>query len=314
MPSRLLAVVAAIAMIGGAFVYRYGVPGGGDGGSDGTGSGNGGGVDAGAVICAAELGPDVCEAVGDDVTFEPAATTADRLVSAGSAAEAGIAVWIVPGPWSQMVDAARGTTRPALFAKPEVIASSPLVAVTKKAQPIATCAGAVTWRCLGDAAQDPAFRLAADPDTNTVGLLVRAAALGGFLGSADYASNDLDEVPDASNWLGNLDRSLDRAGSFGAGTVARFVAAPAVAQGYVTTAAAAGLATSRPELVVSAPTPAAVVGVIIARPVRATGKGDVDVDGLRKALVAAGWKAEPPPGDDGLPSPGVLVALRGRVG
>ena len=313
MPSRLLAVLAALGMIGGAFVYRYGVPGGSDDGGSNGGNGNGG-VVAGAVICAAELGAEVCEAAGDDVTFEPAATTADRLVSARSAAEAGVAVWIAPGPWSQMVDAAR-SSRPPLFGRPDVIASTPLVVVTKKSQPLATCAGGVTWKCLGDAAQDPNVRLAADADATPSGLFIRAAALGGFLGSSDYPINDLDEVPDASGWFANVDRTLDRAVGFGATSVGKFVITPATAQAYVTTASAAGVAANRPELTVTAPTPAAVVGVSVARVGgSSSSKGDVDLDALREALVAAGWKAEPPAQDDGLPSPGVLVALRERVG
>lgn len=305
MIARILAIVGALGMIFGAYVFRYGMPG--DGG-DGDGSNGGSGDDrAGAVICARELGA-VCDAI-DGATVEPAAVTADRLV--GAAANVDVAAWITPGPWAEMVDTARGS-RPPLFAGADTVASSPIVLVSRKAAPIAACASAVSWKCLGDAAQDGASRLAADPDTTPTGLFVRAAATGGFVGNADYATNDLDEVPGASDWLTNLDRTLDRAGSFGAGSLERYLAAPASAQGFLTTAAAARAAAGSPTFAVATPTPGARVDVLLSfRPDR---EGSVDLEALRDALREAGWDVQSPAGDDGLPSAGVLVALRGRLG
>lgn len=304
MVSRVLAVVAAVGMIAGAYVFRYGLP----GGDDDDGNGGGGGERAGAVICATELG-EACAAL-PGATVERAAVTADRLASARSAREAGVAVWVAPGPWAAMVDADRGA-QPPIFDEAEVVASSPLVVVTRVAQPIEGCGSDVTWRCLGDAAQDPSFRLAADPDGTPAGLFSRAAALGGFLGVPDYAINDLDEVPDASGWLANFDRTLDRAGSFGAGSISQFLITPGAARGYVTTAAATAPASARQDMRIDAPAPAARIEVTVARPLG--GGADIDVDRLRDALEAAGWSVGPPTGDDGLPSPGVLVALRGRL-
>lgn len=293
-------------MIVGAYVYRYGLP-----GEDGDGAARlDGGARAGVLVCAAELGV-VCDAL-PDVQVEPAGTTFDRLVIARSAVDAGVAEWIAPGPWAEMVDASRGAARPALFGEPDVVGSSPLVLVTRKSQPIAACTGGVTWRCVGDAAQDPAFRLAADRDTTPNGLVVRAAALGGFLGTTEYATNDLDEAPDAAGWFANLDTTLDRAASFGAGSLTSFVAQQGSAQGYVTTRRDAAAFTSPAAFDIAVPTPAAAVQVVRAR--TNGGRDLVDEDDLVDALRSAGWDVQQGPGDDGLPSPGVLVALRGRQG
>jgi hypothetical protein len=301
--ARLLAILAAVGMIAGAFVFRYGVPGGDGDTGDGAGSG------AGGLVCAQELGP-VCDAL-PGAKIEAAAETFERLVGARSASEAGVADWIAPGPWAEMVDAQRGAARPAIFEEPEVVGSSPLVLVTRKSQPIAACGGTATWRCLGDAAQDPAFRLGADGGSTPAGLFVRAAALSGFLETTDYAINDLDGQPEAETWFANLDATLDRAPSFGARSLTDFVAKQGSAQGYLTTRRDAVASTSPDTFDVVAPTPTAAVHVFRAR---ATGGRDlVNERDLTEALRGAGWNVQPDPEDDGLPSAGVLVALRGRV-
>lgn len=303
MASRLLAIVAAVGMIAGAFVYRYGMPGG-----DGSSGGSGGSASAGTIYCASELGSAVCDAI-PDAEVESTERTVARLIEARSASGAGVAAWITPGPWAEIVEAELAT-KTSLLESPKVLAASPLVVVSRKAQPIAGCPEAVTWRCLGDAAQVASFRLAADPGSTPAGLFTRAAALGSFVGSTDYPINDLDEVPDASSWLDNLDRKLDRAGSFGANSLDQFLITPGAASGYITTKAMTDAAQTS-DFVVAAPAPEALVQVTVAR---AKGsKARLDEGRLRKALESAGWDLDPPAPDDGLPSPGVLAALRGRL-
>lgn len=305
MIKRLLAFVVAIAMVGGAFAFRSSREDAGravDGGSTGE--------VAGGIYCAAELGP-VCSAVPGAIV-EPATVTADRIVKARSASDAEVRAWVTAGPWADIVDAARAG-KPQLFAASRPLASTTLVSVTRKGAPPAGCAAPVTWKCIGDAAQQPSFRLAGDPPSDVGHLFIRAAALGGFLATTDYAINDLDEVAGAATWLDNVDGSLDRAPSFGAGSLGAFLATRgATAQAFLTTDAAVKAAGNLPDFEAAPPNPPAVVGAFVA--VATGARAELDEARIREALTAAGWKAAAPPGDDGLPSPGVLVALRGRLG
>lgn len=302
MAARLLAVLAAIGMIAGAFVYRYGLPV--DGDDDG---GRGRDDAAGAVVCASELGR-VCESL-TGATVEPAATTAGRLIGAASGRAAGLGAWVVAAPWPQMVDDARALgSRAPLFADDrEALASTPLVAVARRGQLPAACA-TPTWRCLGDAAQDPAFRIGADGRSTTFGLFARAAALGGFFGTADYATNDLDEQPEARTWIDNLERRLAAAPGFGARDLDGFILQQGSASVYLTSGAAAARLAGNPQFEVAVPPEPVTVVAVVASP--ASGATDVDGGRLRAALEGAGWS---PVGGNatttGLPSPGVLLAL-----
>lgn len=302
MVARVLAVLAALGMIGGAFAYRYGLPGSDDGGA-------GGGDRGGAVYCAAELGP-VCDGLGGRAVTEPAAKTAATLIGARDAGQAGIGGWLAPGPWPAMVDDARklGSKAPIFSARGETLASTDLAAVARKGQFPDGCAP-LTWKCLGDAAQNPEFKIGADPATDAVGLFVRAAAVGGFLGRSDFATNDLDDPQDARSWLDNLDRRLDSAAAFGAGSLEDFAIKQGSARVYLTTAAAAGkVVGGSPQFEVAAP--ATVVRITAAYTPAVSSPAGIDTDRVRGSLREAGWeKAEPDATGAGLPSPGVLLAL-----
>jgi hypothetical protein len=301
--SRILAVIGALGMVFGAYVYRYGMPG---GGGDGGGGRNGGDATA-ALVCAAELGDQVCDAAGADVTIEPVMTTAKRLIASSSGDVR--TTWVVPSPWPEMVDEARArASKPALFEKgPERLATTPLVVVARKGQLPAECPRPVTWRCLGDAGQSPTYRVAGEPTTSSYGLFARAAALGGFFGNLDYATNDLDEQPDARTWLENLNRNLAASAGFGARSLESFVSQRGTASVFLTTTAAARDLRNAPDFEVATPTAPVLVGAVYARPAGTDGK----VPGaLRPALDAVGWEPVTGRGGSaGLPSPGVLLAL-----
>lgn len=301
MAARLLAVIAAVGMIAGAFAYRYGLPG------DGGDTGGGGASGRGGVVCASELGP-VCDAL-DGATVEPAAETAERLLGAATAQAGGVGAWVVASPWPQMVDDARAlASRAPLFAEQrEALATTPMVAVARRGQLPAACT-TPSWRCLGDAAQDPAFRIGADGRSTTFGLFARAAALGGFFGNTDYATNDLDEQPEARTWIDNLERRLAAAPGFGARNLDGFVLQQGSASVYLTSGAAAARLADNPQFEVSSPQEPVTVVAVIASPAR--GASRVDGEQLRDALEGAGWSRVS--GDattTGLPSPGVLLAL-----
>lgn len=303
MAARVLAVLAAVAMIGGAFVYRYGVP----GGADGSGGGGGG---SGKLLCAAELGEAVCDALGDDVTVEAAAATADRLISVRSAAEADVAGWLAPGPWPAMVDAERErTTLPKLFAVTgATLASAPIVAVTRKGQAVPGCEGEFTWKCLGDAAQSDQFRVGGDAPSTSDGLFLRAAALSGFFGKSDFFVNDIDEDPAARTWYEALNARLAAAAGFGAASLPDFVAKQGSANAYVAGGAAAAFIGGNVSFDVRTPSPPVTIAVTFTPAAR--GARDVDAGPLRDRLREAGWRVQSPAKTQGLPSPGVLLALR----
>ena len=307
--TRLLAVLAAAGMIAGAFVYRYGVPGAGGGGrDDGPGGDDGGANERAAVVCAQELGA-VCDVV-DGALVEPAGVTADRLIAARTSEDSAIAGWVAPGPWPAMVDDARSrASRPKLFAaKGEPLADAPIVAVLRKDQIPAGCAPEVTWRCLGDAAQQPSFRIGGDPPTTSSGLFLRAAAVSGFFGRTDWAVNDLDEQPEARTWLDNLNQRLAQAPGFGAGSLESFRLQRGSASVYVSGGAAANNQGGNVDFEVRTPAPAVTIAVAYT-PAARNGR-DLDVGPLRDPLRAAGWQVRPNAKTEGLPSPGVLLALR----
>ena len=306
--TRLLAVLAAIGMIAGAFVYRYGVPGGGSDGNGGAGGGDGDGGES-AIVCAAELGAAVCDAI-DGAVVEPAGETADRLIAARTTEESAIGGWVAPGPWPAMVDDARTrASRPKLFATSSTaLADAPIVAVIRKGQQPAGCAPEVTWKCLGDAAQAPTFRIGGDAPTTSTGLFLRAAAVSGFFGRTDWAINDLDEQPESRTWLDNLNQRLAQAPGFGAGSLESFRLQRGSASVYVSGGAAANNQGGNVEFDVRTPTPAVTVAVAYTRAAR-NGR-DLDVGRLRDPLGQAGWQVRPNAKTEGLPSPGVLLALR----
>jgi hypothetical protein len=295
MAKRLLSLLAAAAMIAGAVVYRSS--------RDSTASTPPSA--AAVVVCASELGV-VCDAI-PGATVETAAVTADRLLKVRSAAESGVAAWLAPGPWAAMVDAGRAQGAPKLFTgRPEALAYTALVAVVRKGQAPTTCAaGPASWKCIGDAAQSPGFRIGADPATSAVGLLVRAAALSGFIGNTQFGSNEIDDS--AAGWLANLDARLAAAPGFGARSLADFLLKPGSAGVFLTTGAAAGAVPPAGFDVVT-PVPAAAVEAVLAR--TGSGQGNVPVPAVTSALLGAKWEPGRIPGDDGLPSPGVLLALR----
>lgn len=296
MAARILAFVGAVAMIVGAVAYKY--PRGGAGG--------GGGEVATTIVCASELGV-VCDSI-PDALVEPAGTTTDRLVAARGPTEADVVAWLAPGPWAAMVDDARKlANKGALFTDHEALARTPVVAVAKKDRLPAACAPTASWKCIADAVnQDQRFLVAADSFEAPPGLFVRAAILTGVFGDANYASNDLEQAQDL---LANLDARVGQARARNATDLQRFlIQAPDVAA-YLTTAASAGAAP--PTVTVVIPGPAASVDAVLAR----SGKlpRAFDRSETERSLRSAGW-AGPGTADDGLPSPGVLLALRDQLG
>ncbi|HEX4979886.1 MAG TPA: hypothetical protein VFV35_07470, partial [Acidimicrobiales bacterium] len=223
---------------------------------------------------------------------EPVAETFAALIEADRVELS----WLAPGPWPQMANEARRfASRSAAFARTTAVASSELVLALREPSP--ACPPPVTWRCVGDALISGALRVGAPPGSSPYRVLIRAALLTGYFDRSDYATNDVEEAA-ATEWIAAVDRAIERARAFGATSLRDFLVKPGSADGFITIGVDAG---RTPVEQLSPPVRVdATLGGAGAAPVR---------PGER--LVEAGWG--PPRGeeqDDGLPSPGVLLALR----
>lgn len=334
---RVLAVVAAAAMIAGSLAIRSALD------RDRS--------EAAQVLrltCATELGV-ACRrlAEADDrvqLTVEPAGETADRLASLDT--EPDVDGWLVPAPWPDIVDAQRRARAvPALFsAERPTVARSPLVLVVWQDRSAALgprCApsGGFGWKCLGEAAGMPGGWAAvggrpewgpvkpghAAPGTDGVGLLVLGQAVVAFFGRADLSSADLEDE-DFTRWFGGLEEAVPPAA--GSPLESMLVVGPAAFDAVGTTEAEAVPLVSnsarRDALTLLYPSPMATADVVLAT----AGGGGVSkslrelVRGGegRTALTDTGWRVgagnrpgmPPLAATSGLPSPGLLDALRGR--
>lgn len=251
------------------------------------------------ITCASEVAP-ACEGLGlrYETTTEDAAATADRLTADP---DPDVDLWIVPQPWPAIVDDVR--TRAgfdALFQESVVVARSALVAVA------VDTVGDCDWACIGSAEH----RVGSRALDSGPGLLQVGAAAAGYFGRSDFATNDFDPGFDA--WLARLASSIVPAEA----PVTRLLQSQAFFEialsheAEAETALASAAAARKEGLRLLYPAPVAHLEVAVA----ATGDLLVDraedlPDVAGSALVTAGWR---PPADEpnGLPRPGVLVALR----
>jgi len=314
MAARVFAFVVAIAMVLGAIAIR--------GALDDDGGGDDGPAQL-RLVCATELAA-VCEAFDKAepavrVTIEAAAVTANRLISA-TPADAGIDGWLAPGPWGAIVDAGRGTAAEALFAGTgAALARSPFVlAVWKTSRALLGCADPADLACVGDAVRARGFRLGAAADDQAEGVLADAALAAAHAKNPDFATNDLSET-DLSDWLTVVDTSMDRVGGNPGGRSFTGLLAfgPAAADAFLGTEAviAPQLASAarRSELDVATVVPGAAADVLVSP--RIGDRGErlarlVRTDRVLAALRANGWQSPRSGENDGLPSAGVLQALR----
>ncbi|MDP8936646.1 MAG: substrate-binding domain-containing protein [Actinomycetota bacterium] len=301
------------------------------------------------LVCATELGP-VCERLADagdtplDLTVEAAGTTADRLTAVESDPE--LDGWLVSAPWPEMVDGARrARALPPLFGPSGApLARSPLVLVVwnDRAAVLATrCEGGqVGWSCLGDAAGaaggwaaiggrpewGPVKPGHGDAVTDDVGLLVLGQAVAAFLGRTDLSTADLDDGR-FERWFAALERAVPPSPRSPLGTM--LVTGPAAYDAVGTTEAEARPLLERSvrgrDLSLLYPSPMATADVVLATPEGSLGRRIRQVasgDSARRALADAGFRVEgvrapaggpPLPPTSGLPSPGLLDAVRSRA-
>ncbi|MEY2471844.1 MAG: hypothetical protein QOK28_1173 [Actinomycetota bacterium] len=325
MARRLIALVAAVGMVVVAVTVRHN--------RDNTHATTNTASGPLQLVCATELAA-VCDgitAADAEVTVEPATVTADRLRTA-DADDPGIDGWLAPGPWGAVVDTARPSSAGRLFSDAGApLARSPFVlAVWKDKRAPLACADAGDLGCVGDAVITRGFRLGVAADDQAEGVLADAALGVGHAKNRNFATNDLEET-DLSDWLAAVDTNSDRVSRNPGGRsfTELLTFGAAAADGYLSTEADIGpqlvRAAKRSQLDLVYVTPPATADVLLS--VRPGKRGDrvkelVRSDRIRQLLQANGWRVDglPPvagvnatprlPADDGLPSAGVLQALR----
>jgi len=323
MSKRLLALLAAVAMVVVAVAVRSRID-----------NGDGGGTSTPLrLVCATELG-DVCDAIQNTnvtVVVEPAAVTADRLKSV-DADKADVDGWLSPGPWGEIVDAARTASAGNLFAAAgATLARSPfVVAVWKDKRARLACNDPVGAGCVGDAVISRGFRLGMATDDQAEGVLADAALGAGHIKNPNFATNDLDET-DLADWIAAVDANADQvARNPGGRSFTELLAfGEAPADGYLSTEADIGPllagAVRRAQLDIAYLSPTATVDVKFFGRSGSRGarlEAIVRGHGTATSLRDHGWRvpglqsvpgvddAKKLPTDDGLPSAGVLQALR----
>lgn len=336
MAARLLALLAAVAMVVGAVAVRNRI----DDKEERQ-------ETTLRLVCATELRA-VCDdlAADDDytvvATVEPAATTAGRLIGLEPGRAPGLDGWLVTYPWPEVVaDARERAGSEALVAPGQVLARSPVVLAMwpDRAEALgARCEGGVPgWKCLGEAAGqrwdaiggNPAWgpvKPGHAPPSSASGLTVLGAATAAWFGRTDLSSADLDD--DAfRGWLSRLERSVPRTPA--ATVESMLVRGPSAFDAVGTLEADAGPVVARsaratkPNLLY--PAPVATADVVLATPAgRAADLLAELVEGPagRRSLAAAGWRVSGQPraqgvpdtpalpAGKGLPPPGLLSALR----
>ncbi len=313
--ARLLAVLAAVVLVGAAFALRGAL--GDDDESPSAGKGNGRDDDEEPfrVACDDDLGA-ACEVlaarIGNDAEVE--VETASQPFARLSAGEIAYDAWFTLDPWPAMVATTGQAGREVAVTSPVEVASARLAVIVA---PDATeCDETPTnWRCLLEPA-NPSVGIA-EPGTASGGLML-AAAVAGLQGNTGFGIGDVtDEVgTEIEDFLGLL--AFPRRASvadqaalmISSGNFSALVAPQARAQ------ATANSAQGRQrDLAVVALEPAVTIGVTL---VGIGPRGPDALDALRgtvtdqtvvEALAREGWTGPAGP-TTGLPAPDVIFALQ----
>jgi hypothetical protein len=329
MATRLLALVVAIGLVAGALLLR-GALDGGDEPDDGSAATTTAAPSTTAVaplrvVCASELAAacDALRANGASTAVVPAGDTAAEL-SGGTADEPD--VWLTLAAWPEIVDDARQRADLApILGERIVLGSSPLVLVGRSERMAALaerCGGApdaITWRCIGDVAGAPWEQVAAtaepawgqvkpshaSPVDAAAGLLVFSSAVVSYFGRSDVSRIDFETDDDFQAWVARLEQAIPTFGDSQTTPLDRLLLLPEVDVVGTTEAEATTKAPpDRYTVTYPAPMGRADAVAVSGEPL------DPDVVAtVTDALAAAGWGA-PEQGDDGLPSPGAMVALQ----
>lgn len=346
MAARVVAVLAAVAMVAGALFARGRL----DDRKERTST-------TLRLVCDVALA-DACNALAEgnstvEVTTEPAATTADALTKLAPGKKAAFDGWLVTAPWPAIVKEARGRDgKSSIVTAGNVLARSPVVLAVRASRRVvlnAACNEDPGWKCIGDLAGKRWAELPSGqgqlgtvtpghPPVSTVaGLTVMGSATVGYFDGTlsgepsglmplDLSRTDLEEEGFQS-WLDRLEQAIpERPPSPFQTLLQRPTAFDVV--GALEAEAGPLLATAastKPVLLY--PSPVTTADVVLAT----TGGRPAELlitllaaKSGREALATTGWRVEGEPAATGiktdvlppssnLPDPGVLDALRRRV-
>lgn len=305
---RLAALVAAVAMVAGAWAIRSR-------------------IDRGPeppvrLTCSTEL-QRVCEGLSDEVatiTIEAPGRTAARLAAADEGDDPGFDLWLTAGPWAEMVRDQREFDRvpgDVLGEPSDVLARSPVVLVVPTEQRDeleSDCGGTIAWTCV----LDPNLGVptgVSSPD-RTDGLLSLANATAGTIGNTRYDASAFEDTA-VRSWLVDLRDEGRSLGDTSALTRAAAQQGLFRAVGALE-ADARTLGATRDDWSPIYPDPMSVAEVRLVPRMGAGGTealDRLDRDGLVRLLGEQQWRTgggagEPAlPDDAGLPSAGVLNLL-----
>lgn len=308
---RVLAIVAAIALVVGAINIRRSWDDGDDPAAPDDTSTSPESGDSNVIACLDDLA-EWCRQLdldGGTLRIEPWADTVASFTGADAPA-----AWVT---FSPLADLATGYTAETPVASTELV----VAARSDRSQAlVATCGTDSLWTCIGEQAGAGWTDLGgeaswgkvlpglSDPTTDAVGLLTLGAAATSFFGRTDYGSTEIDSDTDFFGWFVPLvraipDDALDD-------PLALLLRRPS-AVGIVGTTEQhhAQLAGSR-----ASDFPATYPGPMARADVVVTVRDGADVprigEPLAATLLAAGWDA-PSADPDGLPSGRALVRLQG---
>lgn len=332
---RVAALVAAVAMVAGAFWVRGRLDDDGPGGGPSAGTTDGSSSGRSTLLCARELAAACAEVAGAGsitVTVEDAATSVERLRrSEGLGADG----WLTLAPLPELVDEYRTRTGlgPLFDATGEPLARSPLTLAVwnDRRAVLETRCAPITWRCVGDVAGQPWAALGgqeawaavkpahADPAGSAAGLLVVSQAAVDWFGTTDIASIDLDANDEFRAWLRTLERAIPPSGTTQSPIERLLTIGPAAYDlvGAIEADAAPAVAASarRTNLTLLYPAPVVTADAVLAPAAgsrRASALAEaVSSDAALDALAAAGWRVDGRTLAAGLGDPGPLPSGTG---
>lgn len=330
---RIVAVLAAIVLIGGALLVRNAID---DDGADAdgptpsivTGTAPDADPDATTIVCSTEVAA-ACAAIGAahpelDVSVEPAGRTLDRLGALPEGTEP--PVWLTVAPFPAMADSLRaGAGLDPLGGTADAVAATPLIVATPtggRADVLATgCAGAPLWRCIGDHASaswtdiggDAAWRTLRPSlglvETDATALGSFATAVAGYFGTPSISRSAWESDPAFIPWLRRLAGAVSPT-ALSAGTPLATMATRAGALDIAATteAARAALGATADRFDASYPEPSMWLESVLAVPDGIAVPDDI-AGIAATALADTGWDGAAA-ATQSLPSASTMLALR----